>query len=78
VGTIAATGGQAMADQLNWQTRDPRKPNPQLKNRSSLRMSLPQQPLLDGQLEFPKVEPPSLEANQQLPSDRLINRTLRF
>jgi len=39
VGTIAATGGQAMADQLNWQTEIPRKPNPQLKNRSSLRMT---------------------------------------
>lgn len=79
VGTLAATGGKAIADQLNRQPEIPRKPNPQLKKPIIIKgESPPEQALLDGQLEFPKVEPPSLEASQQLPSDQLINRTLRF
>lgn len=87
VGTIAATGGKVMADQLNPQPEIPlnpqpeipRKPNPQLTKPIIIEgESVPEQPLLDGKLEISKVEPLKLEPSQQLPSDRLINRTLRF
>lgn len=87
VGTIAATGGKVMADQLNPQPDIPLNPQPDIprKPNSQLTKSIiiegecpPEQPLLDGQLEISKVEPLKLEPSQQLPSDRLINRTLRF
>lgn len=68
-----------MADQLNPQPEISRKPNPQLTKPIIIEgESPPQQPLPNGQLEISKVEPLKLEPSQQLPSDRLINRTLRF
>ena len=79
VGIIAATGGTAMAEQLNPQPEIPRKPNPQPTKPIVIEgESPPEQPLLDGKLEIPQFEPPELEPSQQLPSYRLINRTLRF
>lgn len=79
VGIIAATGGGAMAEQLNPQPEIPRKPNPQMTKPIIIEgESPPEEPLLDGQLEITQVEPLKLEPSQQLPSDRLINRTLRF
>jgi len=72
-----------MADQLNPQPDIPlnpqldipRKPNSQLTKPLIIEGESSQQPLLDGQLEISKVEPLKLEPSQQLPSDRLINRT---
>jgi len=87
VGTIAATGGKVMADQLNPQPDIPlnpqldipRKPNSQLTKPLIIEGEfLLQQLLLDGQLEISKVEPLKLEPSQLPSSDRLINRTLRF
>lgn len=74
-GTIAATGEAALAD-LHLQPK-PGKPNPQLREPVSIPGESPPQ-LPKEELEIPQVELLKLEASQQLPSDRLINRTLRF
>jgi hypothetical protein len=79
LGTIAATSGAAMADQPNPQPEIPSQPNPKLKKPIVIEGESPPKPSkLARKLEIPQVKPPSLEPSQQLPSDRLINRTLRF
>ena len=76
-GTIAATSEVALAD-LPLQP-EPGKPNSQLIPVVTIPgESPPQLPKIKEQLEIPQVEPLKLEASQQLPSDQLINRTLRF
>lgn len=74
-GTIAATGEAALAD-LPLQP-EPGKPNSQITPVCIPGESPPQLPKTE-ELEIPQVELPKLEASQQLPSDQLINRTLRF
>lgn len=79
VGTVAATIGVAMADQSNPQPELLRKPNPQLKKPIVIEGESPlEPPQLARELKIPQVKPPVLEPSQQLPSDRLINRTLSF
>lgn len=76
-GTIAATSEAALAE-LSLQP-EPDKPNPQLTKPVSIPGESPAQlPQIEEQLETPQVELLKLEASQQLPSDTLINRTLRF
>lgn len=77
VGTIAATSEAALADQLH-RTPEPSKPNPQLTKPVSISGESPQLPKIDEKIEILQVELLKLEASQQLPSDRLINRTLRL
>ncbi len=75
-GIIAATGEAALAD-LHLQP-EPGKPNPQVIKPVSIPGESPPQLPHEEQLKIPQVELLKLEASQQLPSDRLINRTLRF
>lgn len=74
--TIAASGEAALAD-LPLQP-EPGKPNPQLTRPVSILGESPPQLSKEEQLEIPQVELLKLEVSQQLPSDQLINRTLRF
>ena len=79
VGIIGATGKVAMAEQLHPQPEIARKPNPQVTKPIIIKgESPPKQSLLERQLKIPQIEPLKLEASQQLPSDRLLNRTFRF
>ena len=79
VGIIGATGKVAMTEQLNPQPEIARKPNLQVTKPIIIKGESPQkQPLLEGQLKIPQIEPLKLEPSQQLPSDRLLNRTFRF
>lgn len=73
--TIAVSGEAALAD-LPLQP-EPGKPNPQLTRPVSIPGESPPQ-LPKEELEIPQVELLKLEVSQQLPSDQLINRTLRF
>ncbi len=78
-GTIAATGSAALADQLGLQPEIPGKPNPQLTKPFIIPGERPPElPKIEEQLEIIQLEPLKLEPSQELPSDRLINRTLRF
>lgn len=78
-GTIAATGEAALAEQLELQPEVSGMPNPQLTKPVIISGEPPPElPKIDEQLEIIQFELPKLEPSQQLPSDRLINRTLRF
>jgi len=79
VSTIEATAEAALAEQLELQPEVSGMPNPQLTKPVIISGERPPElPKIDEQLEIVQFEIPKLEASQQLPSDRLINRTLRF
>lgn len=79
VGTIEATAEAALAEQLELQPEVSGMPNPQLTKPVIISGERPPElPKIDEQLEIVQFEIPKLEPSQQLPSDRLINRTLRF
>ena len=78
VGITGATGKVAMTEQLNPQPEIARKPNPQGTKPIIIKGESPPKQSLERQLKIPQFVPLKLEPSQQLPSDRLLNRTFRF